>query len=46
METKELYQAPVAQTVEVSAETLICQSDPANVTGNRQDYDNPIPLEW
>lgn len=46
METKELYQTPVAQTVEVSAETLICQSDPANITGNRQDYGSPNPLEW
>lgn len=43
---KDNYVAPEIFPVELVSESLICQSDSSNLTGNRDDYGTPEILIW
>lgn len=43
---KDNYVAPEIFPVELVSESLICQSDISNLTGDREDYGTPEILIW
>ena len=48
METKKrmLYEAPVAQALDVKPQEIICTSEESEISALRDDYGIPQPYVW